>query len=302
MKILYFTDPHFSESTPISRIDNFYETQFDKLAQIWEIAAEENCDEIICGGDLFDRYNPLKNSFRFLNYCIQNFKCKFRTVIGNHDVHGRNQNILDCALGTLHITHIVDVIKDDIVYRKEKIILRAVSYVDEYDPKPYIFDHDFDDYFKIIVTHNTIFPTEGELPYDVMPPDAVKTNADLVLCGHIHKPWKYQTKHAYFVNPGSLVRRDIDENHKPTVLIIHTYNGAVSTKARILKYTENVFGERKTKKEINKNFDSFVSSLKKFEALKLEEFVRQSAQEMEVRKSIVDYALEKLDWAKENVK
>jgi len=307
MKFIFFTDPHLRESKPSSRIDDFYNTQFTKINQIWDIKKSINADHILCGGDLFDCASSIKNSFSFLNDCINNFTEHVYTVIGTHDILGRNiKELYNSALGTFDLIKKVEIIHDDIYLDNNSIVIRAVPYSDTYDESKYVFGKKFKNAFKIVITHNTILPGTVEVPYPVTFASEIKTDANLVLCGHIHKMWVYKNKisNTQFINPGALVRQAIDEQFNEPSLCIFTVSKGLLNDFDIipLKYNKDVFDAQATLKKHDVDYNSFVDSLEKFKSLDLDGYIRQMASQHKLPTDILDMIVEKIQWAKENVK
>ena len=70
-----------------------------------------------------------------------------------------------------------------------------------------------------------------------------------------------------------------------------------------VQYDQDVFdmSSRRDKKS-DIDLDSFVTSLEKFKTLDLENYTHKMAKEMGIDKTIVQCAIDKLNWARENVK
>src|SRR3990167_11281008 len=99
MKLLITGDLHLRASNPENRVDaSFFETQLDKMEQIFNLASDNGCEYILCPGDVFDSPRP---SFDVLEYYIKLFKeynienngeIKFLTVWGQHDQRFRTKD------------------------------------------------------------------------------------------------------------------------------------------------------------------------------------------------------------------
>ena len=55
MRILFFTDTHIRGTNPQNRKDNFPETLYLKMEEVFDIAKKNNVDILLHGGDIFDR-------------------------------------------------------------------------------------------------------------------------------------------------------------------------------------------------------------------------------------------------------
>ena len=58
MKLLFLSDTHIRERSPVGRIDNFRESQWKKWHYICKTAKENDVHGIIQAGDLFDNPTP----------------------------------------------------------------------------------------------------------------------------------------------------------------------------------------------------------------------------------------------------
>lgn len=104
-RLLFFTDSHFSTNPVGQRLDNFEEATLNKLEQIVNLASQELCKYVICGGDFFHRpfvsAYLLKKVFQILSQAAEG--THYIVLPGNHDLPGNNLGRLDhSALGFLN--------------------------------------------------------------------------------------------------------------------------------------------------------------------------------------------------------
>lgn len=213
MKILYTTDMHLRDTLPSCRTDNFFETQFSKLDEVVETIKK---NEVVCwimGGDLFDSYNP---SYELLNRLqkklgeVRKNGTSILTICGSHDLIGYNmEKISDTALGNL-IMHEQVRLLDSTPFGFAGFHIVGISA----RKKPVYSDYLVDPAIAenlIIVSHDPIV-TEPT-PYDhMLVKDVAKsTNADLILCAHIHAQFDVTEGGTRFINPGPMSRQSIDE-------------------------------------------------------------------------------------------
>ena len=217
MNFLFSTDWHLSEKNSINRTGNILEDSFAKIKEIFELAGKYDAT-IIHGGDVFDDECPSFGLVNRLIDTITEYKVPMHVVVGNHDVFGRNATLGDTALFTLIKSNVAPELRELTI---GNTVLRGISYrnLSDHDPKLYIFGDSYKDKRKIIVTHNMLSPAES-LPFPYLPVVSIKTDANLVLCGHIHTPFTVQNNQTWFVNPGCLIRRTISEKDiKPKVIL-----------------------------------------------------------------------------------
>jgi len=201
IKILYMTDVHFRGTNPRARTDNYLEAVKEKLIEVFNIAHEEGCQQIVCGGDLFDRPDTSFAVTREFVELIKRFPFDNRilTIPGNHEIYGYSLETLPrTVLGLLELGYL-------------KILNRTPFTISNYDNDfavsitgqgfYYDIDRNPNDYMVSITT--SPFPLDEKtyhvhvihsmlvdkpLPYDV--PHTVvknvKTNADVILSGHEH--------------------------------------------------------------------------------------------------------------------
>ena len=58
MKFLITGDLHLRASNPENRTDNFFLTQLNKMEQIFKLSIQNNCNYLLCPGDVFDGPRP----------------------------------------------------------------------------------------------------------------------------------------------------------------------------------------------------------------------------------------------------
>jgi len=88
MRILYYTDCHYDDISPRSRLDNYQEAILNKLKDIVKISRAYKPDYIIDGGDLFNRPSHNIQMVMRLADVLQNFYKVPNVVLGNHEWRG----------------------------------------------------------------------------------------------------------------------------------------------------------------------------------------------------------------------
>lgn len=235
MRILFFTDTHIRGTNPQNRKDNFSETLYQKVEEVFDIAQKNNVDILLHGGDIFDRPDISPSLVRDLILLISKYSLPIYAVAGNHDIYGQNPLTLNrTMLGLLDGADVVRLLKPgEKLYFTEgnkKIQLTGQHYfygIDaDYGKKSYIIKKDSDVDIAIHMVHGMLLekPFFEGMAYTLID-EILETQADITLSGHYHAG--FSTKcidDKYFINPGSLVRINNSLNEflrMPKVVILN---------------------------------------------------------------------------------
>ena len=307
MKFLLFSDQHLRSASdrPKWRVDNHYETQFRELEEVSSIAKINKVDMIIGGGDTI-HHPDISHSLvtDMMNWC-KSLPCPFYSIVGNHCCYGmRTQDLKSSALGVLFESGSIGRL-DELVFEKEKVIIRGIHA--NVDPRVgnYQFEEKYNDFFKIVVSHNYISPKS--LPFDFVYPKDLKTNADIVYCGHLHHGFDHMEGKTRFINGSSLSRWKIDEQHQPQVLIFDTMTRIVTPIELKFSRPANEIFDLAAAAEIKSNemnLQTFVDSLEntQFDQADVEQIILQEGKKQQIAQEIVDMALSKVQQAKVDLK
>jgi exonuclease SbcD len=317
-RFLFLTDTHFRDVQPKSRIDDIRESQFAKLAEILEIVREYNVDAIYHGGDFFDNKRPSHKLVADLIDWSRQVGVPIHCTIGNHDVTGYNlESVNNSGLGVLFESQAL-IPLDKVAYDRDKIVVQSVhvnaNAKTNFDTAYVIGDEKYRDYVKLIVSHNYVIPIE--VPFDgFVHPKDIKTNANLVLCGHYHEPFEYDTKNTKWINPGPLCRwRSSDRFKKPEVLLIDVGWDVDEEKGyhvrhiplKSVKPADQVFDvvALETEQRQEDDIKKFVNSLEQtsFQDIDIENIIRQTGIKQEIPIEIIQEALDRVKQAKEVLK
>lgn len=308
MKFLYFSDTHFRSERPAHRIDDIYKSQFEELGEISNLVLEHDIDFIVHGGDVFHSNRPSHELVRDLIGWARYTNVPIYVVPGNHDLLGYNPNsISSVGLGVLFESELFYPL-DEKVFEEEKVYFKGVLPEVEPHNDKYILDEKWNNFVRIIVSHNYISPLPLMFPY--LSTREVKTNANLFLIGHLHDPSDTTSGGVRFINPGALSRWEIDSKDRvPTVLLIEIENGNVDVQKIQLacaKRAEEIFdltkvGEQKEKED---QLKSFMESLEatNFETNDIEALVLAAGKNQGIEERILNKSLDKIREAKENLK
>jgi len=196
---------------------------------------------LLCGGDLFNRYNVSISTVRNIINLLNGLENKpMYMVLGNHDIYGHNPDVVARTMaGILEVTGLVD-----LLHRERSVVLSPDENVSvRLTGVPYHVDMDNDPSIYYVPpfslpTHKKLYSihlVHGYLVHRDWPKHCrytlvkdVSTEADIVLTGHEHYGYGIvrQGKTTY-CNPGALgrVQASIGEvSRKPAVAVIDLAN------------------------------------------------------------------------------
>lgn len=277
---IYISDLHLSDKQPISRIDSVFTSGMYKLEYVLK-RAKELGTFVICGGDFF--HEP-RVSYKILNGVLDllnKYKVDVYTIFGNHDLIGVNTDDESAAIFTL--------IKSGLVKKLET--METPEYVIEAAPYTKDIPHSY--FFKtkapatkkkILVIHNALVPEKARFDHILL--KDFKTDANVVLCGHIHQFWDKTIKGVNYVSPACMVRRSIAERDiEPCMLII---NGNV--KVEKIPTHDKAEWCVTTSEEVTQALHVAISDAK-IESSQIDEYITTSTYEQKVK----DFCLDKVN-------
>lgn len=266
-------DWHLRESSPICRIDDFWEAQWGKVAQINQLQSQYNCP-VIHSGDLFDHWKP---SPLLLSMAIQYLPEQFWTCYGNHDLPQHNLD-LDYKSGIA------------VLENAGKVIVHGNHWGQELMVNSYFVPERM-----VGIWH--VMTYQGKSPWpgctDLTAKQILKKylQYDLICTGHNHKSFVEELDGRILVNPGSLTRQTADqEDHQPCVWLWYADTNTVTP--HFLKYEKNVISREHIDKidARNERLDAFVQTLSDEweEGISFEENLERFFTVNKVRKSVID--------------
>jgi DNA repair exonuclease SbcCD nuclease subunit len=222
-KYCFLTDPHVRSTNPISRRGNYANDILEKIAWVLNKARTENCDGVLCGGDLLD--NPAIGIEVFFRLCqlIQDYGRPFYLTYGNHDVYGATvDTVRNSLIGFL--PHFVGNVRSE-----PQIALDSGLELYQYHYRTALDSNlrlEQPDRSSVHVVHAmvTAEPFIGHYTLvDQVGRPAVDDNYHLVLCGHYHPGFRTTSfENTLFVAPGALGRGSkawSDLSRKPKCVI-----------------------------------------------------------------------------------
>lgn len=238
-------DWHLRESQPISRTDDFWQAQWDKVRQIRELQEEHDCP-VVMSGDLFHHWKP---SPYLLSKTLKNLPKKFYLVAGNHDLPQHNLELIEKSGLQVLIEARPDILLSECHWGQEpdKGSLNQVTFEPANNPPLPGKER------KVLVWH--VMTYMGKPPWpgcqDLPGHKLLKKypQFDLILTGHNHMTFATEMDGRWLVNPGSITRQTSDQiNHQPCVYLWYREDNSVERK--FLEVSDNVISrEHITKKE-----------------------------------------------------
>lgn len=213
MKLLFFTDPHNSDTPPRMREDSYFEDILAKQEEVAKLSKKH--DVTLCGGDIFHQKRSDKISFKLVNRLCEIFREMGPTVIvpGNHDVETK-WDFSVRPLGILSHLPNVKLSHADITQFDEFVLLT-------FGGAEFFHELEFEAWldavhvtmikkrikkFKIGVFHQAIRAhewDESSFPFPLISPNKVELLTDMAFIGHIHRMLYMGQKLIY---PGALSR------------------------------------------------------------------------------------------------
>ncbi len=309
MKFLYFADGHGKGRNPVSRLDNYYKSWLLKIEELLSIANEKSCDKIICGGDLFDSPSVSNTIIDDFVDRVEESKIPFLVVPGNHDEIGHNWELSKSSA----LAH---------MFRRSKVIekLHLIS-GDSFHIEGFEYSHDIENELKenglfcsgkmrkdikgftIAVPHAfiSIKPFFKEVAH-ICAKD-LKCDFDLVLCSHFHMTFDETINGTRFINPNSLGRTSIREQHTPTVLIVDTESKEIEKiELKSAKPASEIFDLAKYEenKQNEKGIDEFIASLNSYQwqEMSIGKQIKEIGKDQKVEDRVIDYLINKVEGVK----
>ena len=224
-------DWHIRATAPRTRLDNYADTQYQKIAWICEQAEKHDAD-IVIAGDVFDLPRcPLWLLNRYAKL-FKALKINIYAVPGQHDMHQHNPDISTTALGLFFYTGLIT----------------RIEYVD--GP---LFGYGFgQEWFKAegsVVAHLGVTP--GDPPFFLQ--DAISAKAlmkahpkvNLFITGDYHQPHVRKDKDRVLINTGTIMRNTkAMKDFKPRVTLVDRRSNRIEDVLYIPVKHDNIFNER----------------------------------------------------------
>lgn len=253
IKVLFFTDSHYTARTPKNRKDDLLETSLEKTKEIVELANSLDVDFCLHGGDFFDKPDVTDLVAGRVAKIFRKLNCELYGIAGGHDLFGNNLDRLhNTKLGLLEGAGIIKILNhpstDKIIFKKENYSLQLTGTSSHFGID---FENIKEDYvitekdaqYALHAVHGMLMPKQF-IPgaQFVMVDDIKETVADITIAGHYHLGFKPVTVDGkIFINPGGIVRKSNDEKEierTPGVLLME-FGESISYKFIPLKSAQD---------------------------------------------------------------
>ena len=218
MKILAVGDIHIRSQKPKNRIDDYAETQFNKINWILQYYKDYTCDLLLIPGDLFDSpFTPYSTLQQYLKlFKIHNPNAL--SIFGQHDLRYRVSKD-NTPMKVFDSAKVLTIAEGENLMVGE-INIYGVSFNKEI---PTIHNDKFNILLihKMIVDESPIWETQEE--YTKASSILKQNNFDLIVSGDNHNFFVSEYKGKTLINCGSLMRSTIaQKNHIPKIVLYDT--------------------------------------------------------------------------------
>ena len=209
----YFTDLHARYDTPEGRTDDFRISMLAKLEEIGEIWKSHGVQLVLFGGDLFHTPDPARSMEHDVMHILKSWQLPIVAVVGSHDYFGYQIKTLKrTSVGIFEKAGILQLVDSTHGYGLNNVWVCGTphSYTLLDDLKNFYVPRHSPVMFQIQLVHGDI--VHAPVPWPHVTIAQVKTESDLVLCGHVHSGWSsphsslVNGHRITFINPGSIGR------------------------------------------------------------------------------------------------
>ena len=297
MKILWFSDAHLRGTTPKSRADDYPKALEAKFDEIGEIIRKENVKLVFNGGDLFHTPAPSNSVITTFAKKMKAWNCPIYSIIGSHDKYGYNDDTLyRTAKGILEATGVTKLINDPMPLGDGTWVCGTPhSYTLDDDPINYFVKKPEGCKYLIQLVHGMLLDKPFFDKYTLL--QDVKTESDLVLCGHYHPGFgPIEVNGTTFVNVGSLGRTErIQRLYPPSVVIIDTEDESLSIINLKSAQPEVFYAKVEIVENFTDDIETFIESLKNrigtLEAYNVKDLIIKVGEQEGVSSEVVEKAL-----------
>lgn len=228
------SDIHLSETTPISRTDDYINAQFEKLTFLQSLRRANHCSPVLCSGDIFDKW---KNSPGFCSWAYLNLPMGMTVIPGQHDLPHHSHELysksslalLETVGQQINVLHYGDSWATSFVSNKLEITGVPFGLLEGFKP-PEQLDKNRK---RVLLLHELVW--EGRKPpwatnsysaQEII--DLFGDSFDLIVTGDNHQSFVVRRGKTLLVNPGSMMRMDADqEDFKPKCYLYYADDNTV---------------------------------------------------------------------------
>lgn len=213
MKIGILGDIHLRATKPTNRIDNYYETQFNKLTYAYNTFQNNECECVLIPGDLFHDYgkDPYSITYDLIGFLMLHKLTTF-VVFGQHDLKFHNLDVVDVPIQILNKTTLITKLDRKCVQIND-VLFYGKSWNEQW-PTPKRTRK-----MQILVMHHMLIQGDPLWPGQtgfVTIKDMQEMEYDLVVAGDNHNGFVFSNGRKTIINCGSMMRMNIDQvDHQP---------------------------------------------------------------------------------------
>jgi DNA repair exonuclease SbcCD nuclease subunit len=305
MKLLITGDWHLDTQSPENRIDDYCETQFDKIKWIYGLAIEKGCGAILQPGDVFNSHRA--NDFlkwRYINFMramTRPSACAkpplLYTIFGQHDLRYHSSARENTPLSVLEAAEVCHICQEDpyiLDWADENylVYIYGCNWGEEIPPVRK------SNGVHILLIHKLVVDVkQGWEDVYLSIDDAFDScEHDIIVCGDNHQSFAYHNKGRLLFNCGSLMRSRVDQvEHRPVVFIVDTEDRKIEPTYIPVKPIEDVLDvvTATRKKQRNEQLESFVNTLSsddfQITGLDFKRNVYNYCKENEIDKETIDF-------------
>ena len=256
-------DNHLRSDIPRNRIDDFTEAMKKKFEFILVLGAEHHCP-ILISGDLGHRSTWPWPLYSWFVKTIKKYEADIICIPGQHDEPNHKlDKINESPMGVSDMTETITVLSSGMSIKGKKIDIYGFAWAQKIENKKSTYDSALR---QIAMTHQMVIEDKPEWKGQegATAKALLKNNDfDLILSGDNHKPFVATYKDKVLVNPGSMMRSNIDQaDHKPRVYLYDAKTN--NAKPVYLPIEKNVFKEAgENSEDRKKRFEAFIENIKK---------------------------------------
>lgn len=260
MKIANISDLHLKTSNPQNRIDNYKETQLNKLRYILQFCDDNDIKALIGAGDIFDHPRMSLGYVGEVINLLKEYEVKFYAVAGNHDQWYRQQDLDNTPLGLLEAANVVTILNDNPIEINNVHLYGCAweSIIPEIKDKSKVNILSI----HIMVIQNKLWNDQQEY---ITGGALLKNNPfDLIVSGDNHQSFQEIYRGRKLVNCGSLTRSTVAQgDHKPSFYIYDTDTKELTREYIPIEPFEEIMliSEHLETKNINKKLEDYKLAL-----------------------------------------
>lgn len=223
MKLIALSDIHATSRQPIGRSDNYLLTCMTKLDFIYSYASNIRAT-VIQTGDYVDKTRDWL-MVALLMELLKKYQVKTYVIPGQHDMYYRNieeNKIRSTTMGILREAGLVTFLHQKVT---PGVALYGAGWKRDI-PEKSLYEKEV--HYRVLLIHSSIAMNQESHVSTIGAKKFLKKHKDrfdLIVCGDIHKSFKYSLGESTILNTGPILRKEANEynlNHKPHFYVIDT--------------------------------------------------------------------------------